>query len=635
MVLKFWMYRAFFISSALTLLFAIIIVSLNIKGKADSELQAKVYVPLVSVTFEVNEAVLTAGYNFRAYQYSLENSIYETGVKALDQLDKSLEELKLLTEKYPKELENASKAAENLISKAKEYRDLSAQINANAIKFTDNVKGIEESTLEIENYLNEYWGDTVKALIAQEVEHGDKARLTRRMARLFATFESYKGIGKAETATLAVSRAATTAQRNEITDIAIKNMKTLEDVMVDMNKTTSVPYFKKLSQEMLDAVSVYNSNMKEIVFIFGEIDRLSKERANTYQLLLTTAGDLVKNSNNTLETISTRAFSRQGNTIIFAILIMLLSLAIAFVYTSLFSRSVVVGLNKITGDLENNSEIIADVAQTSSSAINSLSETSGNQVSSFETISSSLNEITSMTKQTADNAKNADTLVRDSVDKANASQEAMNRLHKAVIEIQNSSNETAKILKDIDEIAFQTNLLALNAAVEAARAGEAGKGFAVVAEEVRNLAQRSAESAKKTADLIESSQRSSSQGVDLAEETANAIGKITEMSAKIAMIVTEITTAAAEQAKGVSQINTTIADMTQGTQDMSANLHDLSANSGNLSEQAGKMKELSEELVTIVDGKNSKREQKYDRTRSNGSFTKKQRSGALIAFKDD
>jgi methyl-accepting chemotaxis protein len=209
-----------------------------------------------------------------------------------------------------------------------------------------------------------------------------------------------------------------------------------------------------------------------------------------------------------------------------------------------------------------------------------------------------------MTKATALSALNADTLVKEAVEKTTMGRTAMERLQNAVNEIQSSSQETAKILKDIDEIAFQTNLLALNAAVEAARAGEAGKGFAVVAEEVRNLAQRSAESAKKTADLIEKSQTNSKTGVNLAQETSSAISGIAEVSKKIETIVSEISDSVREQAKGISQINTSISDLSSLSQKSTADTKELTVSSDDLSSSSEELSELVHDLEKFLHGNN-------------------------------
>ena len=143
----------------------------------------------------------------------------------------------------------------------------------------------------------------------------------------------------------------------------------------------------------------------------------------------------------------------------------------------------------------------------------SLAEGASQQAASLEETSSTLEEIAAMTKQNAEHTAQVERLAQEARDGARKGGEAMLRMVERINAIKESSDKTAKIIKTIDEIAFQTNLLALNAAVEAARAGEAGRGFAVVAEEVRNLASRSAQSAKDTSTLIEESQERAQQGV--------------------------------------------------------------------------------------------------------------------------
>ncbi len=170
----------------------------------------------------------------------------------------------------------------------------------------------------------------------------------------------------------------------------------------------------------------------------------------------------------------------------------------------------------------------------------------------------------------------------------------MERMSAAIDDIQKSSEETSKIVKTIDEIAFQTNLLALNAAVEAARAGDAGKGFAVVAEEVRNLAQRSAEAAKNTADMIQEAVKNSEGGVAISQEVTEGFQEITDGIAKVNSLVAEIAAASNEQAQGIEQINTAVAQTDQVTQQNAANAEESASAAEEISAQ-------SDELRSMVD----------------------------------
>jgi methyl-accepting chemotaxis protein len=185
--------------------------------------------------------------------------------------------------------------------------------------------------------------------------------------------------------------------------------------------------------------------------------------------------------------------------------------------------------------------------------------------------------------------------------------DSMKRLRQSMSRMTEASDETARIIKTIDEIAFQTNLLALNAAVEAARAGEAGAGFAVVAEEVRNLAMRAAEAARHTQSIIEGSLENVREGGELVKATDEAFGQVEESSRKVSGLVREIAQASGEQAQGLGQINQALAEMDKVTQQVAANAEEGSAAAEELSGQAGNLLEMVEGLERLVHGGNGAR----------------------------
>ena len=231
-----------------------------------------------------------------------------------------------------------------------------------------------------------------------------------------------------------------------------------------------------------------------------------------------------------------------------------------------------------------------------------MAEGAGQQASSLEETSASLEQMSSMTKQNADNANQANQLASEARDAAGKGREAVARMSEAIDKIKGSSDETAKIIKTIDEIAFQTNLLALNAAVEAARAGDAGKGFAVVAEEVRNLAQRSAEAAKSTSALIEESQQNAEGGVAVSTEVRDVLEQIAESVEKVTQLVGEVAAASQEQNQGIDQINTAVSQMDKVTQSNAANSEEAAAAGEELSAQATELTQIVQVLQAIMDG---------------------------------
>jgi methyl-accepting chemotaxis protein len=219
-----------------------------------------------------------------------------------------------------------------------------------------------------------------------------------------------------------------------------------------------------------------------------------------------------------------------------------------------------------------------------------LAEGSNEQASSLEEVSASLEEMSSMTKQNADTSNQAAVLASEARAAAGDGDASVRRMADAINKIKQSSDNTAKIVRSINDIAFQTNLLALNAAVEAARAGQAGKGFAVVAEEVRNLAMRSADAAKDTADMIDDSARNAGDGVKITEEVAGSLSQIVNRTVKVGDLIAEIAAASKEQAQGIEQVNAAVAQMNDVTQ---RNASNAEASAGSAEELSGQAAELA------------------------------------------
>ncbi|MGD9971534.1 MAG: methyl-accepting chemotaxis protein [Desulfatirhabdiaceae bacterium] len=281
------------------------------------------------------------------------------------------------------------------------------------------------------------------------------------------------------------------------------------------------------------------------------------------------------------------------------------SILIMMIVVFLIARSIANPLDRITRGLSDGAEQVASASNQVSSASQSLAEGASEQASSIEETSASLEEMSSMTKRNAGNAGQADALMktaRQVVDKANSS---MNQLIVSMEEISNASEETSKIIRTIDEIAFQTNLLALNAAVEAARAGEAGAGFAVVADEVRNLAMRAADAAKNTSTLIEGTVKKVRDGSELVTRTNEAFQQVATSSAKVAGLVGEIAAASGEQAQGIGQVTVAVTEMDRVTQQNAASAEESASASEELNAQAEQMKSIVNQLARLVTGRNA------------------------------
>jgi len=279
--------------------------------------------------------------------------------------------------------------------------------------------------------------------------------------------------------------------------------------------------------------------------------------------------------------------------------LLILLLLVPFISRNV-TRGVTDPIRKVIEGLTSASDQVTSASAQVASSSQSLASGSSQQAASLEETSSTLEEISSMTRKNAENTQQANELSGDARTAAAKGGEAMTRMVSAINEIKTASDETAKIIKTIDEIAFQTNLLALNAAVEAARAGDAGRGFAVVAEEVRNLAMRSAEAAKDTSSMIESAQDKADQGVAVAEEVENVLNEVQSTIQSVASLIADVSAASEEQRRGVEQVNGAVAQMDSLTQSNAANAEETAAASEELSAQAQTLLSMVDALIRMV-----------------------------------
>ena len=245
----------------------------------------------------------------------------------------------------------------------------------------------------------------------------------------------------------------------------------------------------------------------------------------------------------------------------------------------------------IVGDITSAAETIASAAAEVSTGSTDLAERTEQQASSLEETAASMEELSGTVRSNADNAQRANRMAEDARRAAESGGGVAGSAIEAMKRIEDASRKITDIIGVIDEIAFQTNLLALNAAVEAARAGDAGRGFAVVAQEVRNLAQRSAQASKEIKALILDSDGQVKEGVDLVKRAGDALGGIVDGVSQVASLIAEMASASGEQASALDEINAAVAQMDEMTQKNAALVEETTAAAHAMADQARDLKD--------------------------------------------
>jgi hypothetical protein len=382
--------------------------------------------------------------------------------------------------------------------------------------------------------------------------------------------------------------------------------KTVTEEIEKLQKVVQTDKGKEILKAIVDARVAYTEPQKEVMKLVQEGKKkeagealLTKVRP-VQQVYFDKVGELIKYQGELMEQEGQKGeqvYQSSRNWIIFlAVISTLIGCCIAYWVT----RSITKPVGRVVEGLTDGAHQVASASAQVSGSSQSLAEGASEQAAALEETSASMEQMSSMTQQNADHVHQAKTIMGEANRVVEEVNQHMGHMAEAIQEITKGSEETSKIIKTIDEIAFQTNLLALNAAVEAARAGEAGAGFAVVADEVRNLAMRASEAAKNTNSLIESIIKSIQNGKELTGATQAAFKKNMEISGKMGKLIEEIAAASQEQAQGIAQVNKAVGEMDKVTQQNAANAQQSAAASEQMNAQAEQMKEFVGELVALV-----------------------------------
>ena len=562
-----------------------------------SEMLSAEYVPEMAVSASVRGAANRVMYQMRGYAYTEEEHFFEKANQEMATLDAGLDQARSLAQTAT-HLKKLSGQIEEITTAKTEYSHL-------AQKSHDAVAGLNSMRAALDKNAGIYMKEANDFLVSQNLAYDREISAGKTPAEMKERFAKVTIIN--DIIDLGNDARVKAFKAQALRDPAIMkdaqtNFPKVDAKLAEIRQITRGAANLAQLDKIQSSGNGYNQSIGEFLNDWNELQELSAQRTATGNKVITACRTLQEAA----EAATIRISSESSTNLATASTVTLIGLVAALIIGTLLAifliRSITGPINRVIAGMQAGSDQVASASTQVSSSAQQLAEGSSEQASSLEETAASLEMMSSGAKESAQNANQASTRANDVKSIAEKGQTAMSGLNTAMDKIKTSSDETAKIIKTIDEIAFQTNLLALNAAVEAARAGDAGKGFAVVAEEVRNLAQRSAEAAKGTADLIDGAKENSDLGVQATADVSAILEDIVGGAVDLSTVIGELSATAEEQARSVNEVNTAVGQMDSVTQSNAAGAEESASAAEEMSAQAGEMKSLVQDLIVIVGG---------------------------------
>jgi methyl-accepting chemotaxis protein len=451
----------------------------------------------------------------------------------------------------------------------------------------DMTRPVQQAKALIEAILSDLTETQAELMMEGDDLHGAESEMMNAardfmvlILRLELSLQQYVATGKQE---------HLTAFNDLMAQKAESMLASFSQLCRQINNSTFIQRSQEISKQFVD----FQAIAKQLQTVSAQEREAIKHLDEVGLKIVESAGSLLEAADRELVRVKHMAVTT-------TLVIIGIGLALFSTIAFVLIRSITHALGRAISGMNESTGQVAGASAELSGSSQALADGASTQAASLEETSSSLEELSSMTKQIADNALQADSLMKESRQLVDTATVFMSDLNQSMDEIARASDETSKIIKTIDEIAFQTNLLALNAAVEAARAGQSGAGFAVVADEVRNLAMRAAEAAQSTSDLIAGTTGKIGQGGDLVARATGAFNAVVDNAAKVAGLVGEIAAASEEQANGIEQVNKAVAEMDTVTQGNAAKSEETASASQQLYAQADQMKAIVQDLMDLA-----------------------------------